>query len=145
MDQGETMQPTIRVTDYDSPRLQRVVAGPRSKDLQDMASVELLERRLDDAEVVRADRIEPDVVTMNSEVRISDLDTRETMVFRLVFPNAADAAAGRVSVLAPMGLAVLGRGVGEQVSWPTPGGMRRLRVEQVLYQPEREGLDIELE
>jgi regulator of nucleoside diphosphate kinase len=81
---------------------------------------------------------------MDSEVRISDLDTHETIVFRLVFPNAADATVGRISVLAP-GMAVLGRRVGDQVTWRPPGGLRRIRVDQVLYQPEREGMDLGFE
>ncbi len=142
LDEGGTMQQTVRVTDFDSRQLQSVIAGPRSKDLRDVGSVELLERRLDDAEIIRADRIGPDVVTMNSEVRISDLDTHEPIVFRLVLPNVADATAGKISVLAPMGMAVLGRRVGDHVTWQAPGGPRSLRVDHLLYQPEREGVDI---
>jgi regulator of nucleoside diphosphate kinase len=143
-EQGGTMQQqTVRVTDFDFRRFQKIIAGPRSRDLHDDGILELLERRLDDAEVIPADRVGPDVVTMNSEVRISDLDSHERIVFRLVFPNAADATAGRISVLAPLGMAVLGRRVGDRVTWHTPGGLRSLRVDQILYQPEREGLDLE--
>lgn len=75
-------------------------------------------------------------------MRVRDLDAHETMTFRVVFPRAANAAAGRISVLAPLGMAVLGRKVGEDVTWHTPGGLRRLRVDRVLYQPEREGKDV---
>lgn len=135
-------QHTARVTDFDSRRLQGVIASPHSAHPQDVGSIESLERRLDDAEVIPADRIGPDIVTMNSEVRISDLDKNETMVLRVVFPSAADAAAGRISVLAPLGMAVLGCKVGENVTWRTPGGLRSLRVEEILYQPEREGNDL---
>ena len=135
-------QHTARVTDFDSRRLQGVIADPHSVHPRDAGGIESLERRLDDAEVVRADRIGPDVVTMSSQVRISDLDKNETMVFRLVFPSSADAASGRISVLAPLGTAVLGRRVGEKVTWEAPGGVRSLRVEEILYQPEREGNDL---
>ncbi|MGH7426537.1 MAG: GreA/GreB family elongation factor [Candidatus Methylomirabilales bacterium] len=135
-------QQTIRVTDVDSRRLQFLIEGPCPRDVRDAGSVELLEHHLDDAEVMPARGIDPDVVTMNSEVRVHDLDTPETLVFRVVFPKAADAAAGKISVLAPLGMAVLGRRVGEQVAWQTPGGLRRLRVDRVLYQPEREGKDV---
>jgi hypothetical protein len=68
-----------------------------------------------------------------------DLNTHEAIVFRIVFPRSADATAGRVSVLAPLGMAVRGRRAGDHVTWQTPGGLRRLRVDRVLYQPEREG------
>jgi regulator of nucleoside diphosphate kinase len=138
------MQQTIHVTDFDSRRLEALIEGLRPRVLRDARHVDLLERHLDDAEVMRADRIGPDVVTMNSEVRVKDLDTPETIVFRVVFPSAADTAAGKISVLAPLGMAVLGRRVGDDVTWQTPGGLRRLRIERLLYQPEREGKDVTL-
>ena len=136
------LQQSIQVTDVDSRRLEMLIEGSRPKDLRDEGSVALLESHLDDAEVTPARGIGPDVVTMNSEVRVRDLDTHEAIVFRVVFPRAADAAAGRISVLAPLGMAVLGRRVGDHVTWHTPGGRRRLWVDRVLYQPEREGKDV---
>ncbi len=136
-------QQTIRVTDFDSRHLEGLIEGSRPRDLRDARSIELLEQHLGDAEVLPARHISPDVVTMNSEVRVRDLDAHETITFRVVFPHASNAAAaGRISVLAPLGMAVLGRKVGEHVTWHTPGGLRRLRVERVLYQPEREGKDV---
>lgn len=133
---------TVRVTDVDSHRLQSLIEGPLSKDLRDAGNVQLLGRHLAIADVVPAKRIGPDVVTINSEVRVRDLDNGETIVFQVVFPSAADAAARKISVLAPLGLAVLGRSVGDEVSWQTPGGHRRLLVGHILYQPEREGIDV---
>ena len=135
-------QHRIRITDFDSRRLRSLVEGSRSKDQQDAGSVELLDRHLDDAEITPAYRVGPDLVTMGSEVRILDLDTHETIAFRVVFPKDADAAVGKVSVLAPLGMAVLGRRVGDDIKWQTPGGLRRLRVDRIVYQPEREGLDL---
>jgi regulator of nucleoside diphosphate kinase len=135
-------QQTIRVTDLDSRRLQSLIDGSRVRATRDGGNVALLERHLDDAEVIPADRIGPHVVTMNSEVRVRDLDSPETLVFQVVFPRAADTAAGKISVLAPLGMAVLGRRVGEQVTWEVPGGLRRLLVDRILYQPEREGKDV---
>jgi regulator of nucleoside diphosphate kinase len=73
---------------------------------------------------------------MNSEVALRDLDTGEELVLTLVFPAAANAEARRVSVLAPLGTAVLGYRARDVIEWQVPGGMRRLRVERVLYQPE---------
>ena len=132
----------VRLTDVDARRLQGLVDGSRPRDLRDAGSVALLLRHMDDAEVLPANRIDPDVVTMGSEVVVRDLDTHEVVVFRVVFPRSADSAAGRISVLAPLGMAVLGRRVGDHVNWRTPGGPRRLRVDRVLYQPEREGKDL---
>jgi regulator of nucleoside diphosphate kinase len=133
---------SIRLTDADSRRLETLVEGSRPRNARDASSLERLESQLSEADVVPASRIDPDVVTMNSEVRVHDLDTHQVRVFRVVFPAAANAEVGRVSVLAPLGLAVLGRAAGEQVAWQAPGGPRRLRIEHVLYQPERDGKDV---
>ena len=133
---------TIQVTDFDARRLQGLVEGLRLSNRRDAGSVERLERHLDEAEVVPAATIGADMVTMNSEVRVSDLDTNERIDFQVVFPRAAQAAPGRISVLAPLGMAILGRRVGDHVTWHTPGGVRRLRVDRILYQPEREGRDV---
>jgi regulator of nucleoside diphosphate kinase len=81
---------------------------------------------------------------MNSKILVTDLDSGETFDIQVVFPRAANAAAGKISVLAPLGMAVLGRRMGEQVTWQVPGGVRHLRVDDVLAQPEREGKDIAL-
>lgn len=137
------MQPdTIRVTDFDSRRLEALIEATRFSARQDAGGIERLERHLEAAEVTPALSIAPDVVTMNSEVRVRDLDTLETTDFRVVFPMRADATGGRISVLAPLGMAVLGRRPGDEVTSETPGGLRRLRVDRVLYQPEREGKDV---
>jgi regulator of nucleoside diphosphate kinase len=135
-------QQAVRVTDFDSRRLRSVIEGSRATGLRDADSINLLERQLAHAEITPAERIDPDVVTINSEVRVSDLESLKTIRFRVVFPRAGGTIPGEVSVLAPLGMAVLGRKVGDRVTWQTPGGLRRLRVEQVLYQPEREGIDL---
>ncbi len=132
----------FRVTEVDSRRLQTLIDGALLRDRRDTSSVEELERHLVEAEVLPAALIGADVVTMNSEVLVTDLDTDETFGFRVVFPRAANAAAGNISVLAPLGMAVLGRRVGEEITWSVPAGARRLRVEDVLYQPERDGRDL---
>ena len=133
---------TVMVTDFDIRLLQSLVEGPRSRDQRESDYVESLEGYLDEAEILPADRIGPDVVTMNSEVLVRDLETQGTIVFRVVYPNEADAGTWRISVLAPLGMAVLGRREGDTVTCQTPGGIRRLRVAQILYQPEREGVDV---
>lgn len=76
---------------------------------------------------------------MNSKVILRDLDTQEIMTYTLVFPNDANYEAGAISVLAPVGTAILGYSEGDTVEWPVPSGMRRLLVEKVVYQPEAAG------
>jgi regulator of nucleoside diphosphate kinase len=76
---------------------------------------------------------------MNSRVGLVDLDTEEEMVYTLVFPHEADITQSKISVLAPIGTAILGYRVGDTLTWQVPDGMRRLRVKQILYQPEAAG------
>ena len=81
-----------------------------------------------------------DVVTMNSTVDCIDDISGDTHPVTLVYPRDADAAAGRVSVLAPVGSALLGLSVGQQIDWQAPGGRAlRLRVVAIRYQPEAAG------
>ena len=98
-----------------------------------------LEEELEWAQIVAPQEILGDVVTMNSQARVKDLDSNEEMVFTLVFPAEADYERGRLSVLAPIGTALLGYRAGDTVEWEVPGGVRRLKIEQVLYQPEAAG------
>ncbi|QQR74101.1 MAG: nucleoside diphosphate kinase regulator [Holophagales bacterium] len=91
------------------------------------------------ASVVPAAEIPPDVITMNSRARLLDLDRGTTLEYALVYPQDADFADGRISVFAPIGAAMLGYRVGDEIEWTVPGGLRRLRVEAVLYQPEAAG------
>jgi regulator of nucleoside diphosphate kinase len=76
---------------------------------------------------------------MNSTAQVRDLKTNEIMTFTLVFPAAANIDDGKISVLAPVGTAMLGHRAGEDFEWHVPAGPVRLRVEQLLYQPEAAG------
>jgi regulator of nucleoside diphosphate kinase len=100
---------------------------------------ERLHEELDRAHVVPATDIPPEVVTMHSRLRLRDLDTGNDLVFTLVFSSDADVDQGKISILAPLGTAVLGYRRGDTFEWHVPGRVRRLRVEEVLYQPEAAG------
>jgi regulator of nucleoside diphosphate kinase len=143
MNQEKTMrQQYVRVTEVDSKRLQALIDAALQRSGRDGRNVEELERHLLEAEITPASHIGPDVVTMNSEVLVTDLDSGEKFGFRVVFPRAANSDAGNISVLAPLGMAVLGRKMGEEITSMVPSGTRRLRVDELVYQPEREGKDL---
>jgi regulator of nucleoside diphosphate kinase len=94
---------------------------------------------LEHACVVTPADVPPDVVTMNSKARLRDLETGEEMIFTLVFPGNTNIENDRISVVAPIGTAMLGQRVGDELEWEVPAGFVRLRVEEVLYQPEAAG------
>jgi len=79
------------------------------------------------------------VVTMCSRVRVMDICTKESTTVTLVFPEDADLNLGKLSVLTPMGTAMLGRSVGDVFEWRSPARLRRLLIKEVCYQPEASG------
>lgn len=98
-----------------------------------------LQSELLQARVVAPKDVPPDVVTMNSKARLRDLEDGEEVTYTLVFPDQANIEQGRISVVAPVGTAMLGHRVGDEFEWEVPAGSVRLRVEEVLYQPEASG------
>ena len=129
----------IVVTAFDQHRLRHLLEGSRRWHSRDRAHVDHLEAELDRAEVVLPGDVPFDVVTMNSEVAVRDMDSNEEMTFAVVFPSDADVNRQRISILAPIGTAVLGYRVGDTIDWKVPGRTRRLKIERVLFQPEAAG------
>lgn len=97
-----------------------------------------LQGELDRAVVVSSEAVPPDVVTMNSRVVYTDETSGVQRVVSIVFPSDASASDGKVSVLSPIGTALLGLSVGQAIDWDFPdGSRRRLRVNALVHQPER--------
>ena len=133
---------SIFVTRRDHERLTSLLETHGSR--RDSDALVALEEELELAKVVEPTEIPPDVVTMNSRVQFEDLETSEQLEYALVYPKDADVDQGRISVLAPVGSALLGLSVGQSIRWPLPGGnSRHLRVVHVTYQPEAAG-DLDL-
>jgi regulator of nucleoside diphosphate kinase len=97
---------------------------------------ESLETELHRAVIVDQRAVPADVVTMNSEVVYEDCETFARRRVRVVYPKDADATRGLVSVLAPIGSALLGLRVNQSIEWPVPSGTKRIRVVEIHYQPE---------
>jgi regulator of nucleoside diphosphate kinase len=123
----------ITITDADLRRLQPVL------EQNDTAASESLDAELRRATVVPQRAVPADVVTMNTEVVYEDCTTSSQRVVRVVYPKDADASHGKISVLAPIGSALLGLRVGQAIEWPVPSGTKRVRVVEIRYQPEAHG------
>ena len=131
---------TIYITEIDRRRLEKLIAVASEHDgMANHEYLRKLEHELDRAETVAPADVPGDVISMRSKVRLKDLNTIEEMVYTLVFPTEANFAEGKISVLAPVGTAMLGYRVGDTIEWEVPSGLRRLRVEEILYQPEAAG------
>jgi regulator of nucleoside diphosphate kinase len=130
----------IYITEADRDRLRTLIAVMKHPGHDQVREyLDRLEEELDRAEIVTPQRIPHDVITMRSRVRLRDVVSGQEMVYSLVFPNEADLNQGRISVLAPIGTAMLGYQVGEIIEWDVPAGLKRFKVEEVLYQPEGAG------
>lgn len=129
----------IIITETDHDRLQALLDSEFATAIGPCEYLDDLRTELERAKIVRPKDVPRNVVTMNSTVVFRDLDTNEKETYTLVFPDSADIANGRLSVLAPVGTAILGERVGDVIKWRVPQGRRRLKIEHVVYQPEREG------
>lgn len=124
----------IVITENDKNRILSLLARKKPHDSYDIALV----KELGSAEVVAPKMIPEDRITMNSQVQFIDKDDKE-QTYWLVFPEDADVVENKISILSPVGCALLGYGVGDTIIVPTPHGGRELTVKAVLFQPEREG------
>lgn len=95
-----------------------------------------LASEIERAEILPPEQMPADVVTMRSLVRVRDTATGTTQTFHLVYPDEADPDLLKVSILDPLGLAVIGEKVGATVSWESPRGMKSIVIEKMHYQPE---------
>lgn len=129
----------IYITQYDFARLEACIGDMRRSPHLDDEYVDLLESCLQAAVVMPSDEIPPDVVTMNSRVQLRGAGSRRLGSYTLSFPEAADPSQNRVSVFAPMGIALLGRRVGDEVEWSVGPRSVRAHLDAILYQPEAAG------
>ncbi len=129
-------RPRIILTSQDLDRLDKLLNGLPAVAFPGRIE---LQAELDRADVVEPQDVPPDVVTMNSKVRFA-ISTGEEFCLTLVYPKDMDDSAERISILAPVGSALLGLSTGDHIEWPRPGGgMLKVRIVEVVYQPERAG------
>ncbi len=123
------------ITKQDRDRLEACISRAASGSLDD-AHLKALSGLLARLKVVEQKAIGGDIVTMHSRVKIMDIDTKETLGVTLVYPEDADIELGKMSVLSPVGTAILGCRRGEVVEWAGPRRLRRILIKEIVYQPE---------
>ncbi|MEO8803176.1 MAG: nucleoside diphosphate kinase regulator [Rudaea sp.] len=130
-------KPEITISRLDAERLEKLLFAMEGKNLPGIAE---LEEEIARAHVVEPAEVPPTVVTMNSSVRFR-VESRDTeFLLTLVYPKDADGSSDKISVMAPVGSALLGLKEGDKITWPAPGGkMVKVEIIQVTYQPERSG------
>ncbi|KMW74095.1 nucleoside diphosphate kinase regulator [Photorhabdus luminescens subsp. luminescens] len=130
-------KPAIIINELDAERLDSLLEQPA---FADTSIADALNEELDRAEIVPPAEIPSDVVTMNSRVRFLDLTSNEERVRTLVYPASLQDSSDQLSVMAPLGAALLGLRIGDEISWELPNGEEtRVKVLELLYQPEAAG------
>ncbi|WP_312985677.1 nucleoside diphosphate kinase regulator [Atlantibacter sp.] len=130
-------RPAIIINDLDAERIDRLLEQPAFASLP---VADALNEELDRAQMCRPEEMPADVVTMNSKVRFRDLATNEEYIRTLVYPNQVRDSTEELSVMAPVGAALLGLRVGNAIHWKLPNGNEtHLEVLELLYQPEAAG------
>ncbi|ATH79367.1 MULTISPECIES: nucleoside diphosphate kinase regulator [Halomonadaceae] len=129
-------RPPIIINRLDAERLQRLIDQAPEKD---QMVAELLEEELLRGEVLDPQDIPDNVVSMNSQIRFTDLTRGRQMIRTLVYPHALASVEDGISVMAPIGAALIGLKVGDVIEWPLPNATDvKLRVDAIFWQPERE-------
>ena len=142
---GKAIQPEqngksfIYITNNDYRRLLDLLEIAKSNHVRDRGDLTGLETELERAVVVDSKEVPADVITMNSRADLIDLGTGEKVTFTVVFPRNANVDEGRISVLAPLGAAMLGYRSGDEFEWEVPYGTRQFKVGKILFQPEAAG------
>lgn len=131
----------ITVTREDYSQLVELLRDKLLSMIAERGTVRELAGELEKARIVDARHVSPDVVTMNSTVQLTDLSSGETETFTLVYPDEANINEGKLSIFAPIGIAILGYRVSDRVSWKVPAGTIELRIDKVTH-PRAAGLAV---
>jgi regulator of nucleoside diphosphate kinase len=133
-------QPKIIITATDRQRLEFLLTSAFSEAIDSRSHLDALRTELRRATIVDSEDVPDDVITMNSTVCLYDIDYDVTDTYTLVYPRDADILDNKVSILAPIGTAILGSRVGATVVWQSSTGRRYVQVKELLFQPERAGV-----
>ena len=130
-------RPEITISSLDADRLYKLIESLPSNSV---LGVSELEDELTRANIVEPADVPPTIVTMNSTVKFSVESTSEEFELTLVYPKSVDSSGSQISILAPVGSALLGLSLGDEIEWPKPGGgLLKVTIKEITYQPERAG------
>ena len=130
-------RPKVIMSSYDADRLETLLDSLSDDAFPGKAE---LETELERAKIVEPKDVPSTVVSMNSTVRFRVESSSEEFNLTLVYPKDMDSSGEKISILAPVGSALLGLSQGDEIEWPKPGGgVLRVRIEEIVYQPERSG------
>lgn len=131
----------ITISERDAFRLRQLVQASAPSNAE---NIQRLKTELDRARIVPREDLPGNVIAMNSTVELEDLEDGEILTYTLVFPENADIESGKISILAPLGMAMLGFKVGDEFEWPVPAGTLRVRVRRLVESKTEPALLVQL-
>ncbi len=129
----------IILSSLDLSRITDSIRSARQKGSISALEAENLAKELEGAQIVEPVEMPADVVTMNSVVKIRFIESNKAIRFQIVYPDQANIKENKISIFSPVATALIGYKVSDEVEWIVPAGLTKIRIEEILYQPEAAG------
>lgn len=130
---------TITLNSLDLTRIQTCLEEAMQVNAISKMEAATLIKEIQSASVVDPESIPSNVVTMNSIVQISFLNTKKTVEFQIVYPNQANVKENKISIFSPIATALIGYKAGDEIDWVVPAGITKIKIDAIVYQPEAAG------
>ena len=129
----------VTLTKNDYTRIYKAITDAKNSKTINSNEAEKLLSELSKAEIVPSEKIDKDVVTMNSEVKLFFENTQKEQSFKIVYPQDANLKENKISIFSPIATALIGYKIGDEIEWIVPGGMTKIKIVDLSYQPEAAG------
>jgi regulator of nucleoside diphosphate kinase len=129
----------VTLTKNDYTRIYKAITDAKNSKTINSNEAEKLLSELSKAEIVPSEKIDKDVVTMNSEVKLFFKNTQKEQSFKIVYPQDANLKENKISIFSPIATALIGYRIGDEIEWIVPGGMTKIKIVDLIYQPEAAG------
>lgn len=129
----------VTLTKNDYTRIYKAITDAKNSKTINSNEAEKLLSELCKAEIVPSEKIDKDVVTMNSEVKLFFENTQKEQSFKIVYPQDANLKENKISIFSPIATALIGYKIGDEIEWIVPGGMTKIKIVDLIYQPEAAG------
>ena len=129
----------VTLTKNDYTRIYKAITDAKNSKTINSNEAEKLLSELSKAEIVPSEKIDNDVVTMNSEVKLFFENTQKEQSFKIVYPQDSNLKENKISIFSPIATALIGYKIGDEIEWIVPGGMTKIKIVDLIYQPEVAG------
>ena len=129
----------VTLTKNDYTRIYKAITDAKNSKTINSNEAEKLLSEMSKAEIVPSEKIDKDVVTMNSEVKLFFENTQKEQSFKIVYPQDANLKENKISIFSPIATALIGYKIGDEIEWIVPGGMTKIKIVDLIYQPEAAG------